>query len=33
MAGERVLDTVQVHRRIGLLAPWPSAPLTPIIAG
>ena len=31
MAGERVLDTVQVHHRIGMLAPWLSAPLTTII--
>jgi hypothetical protein len=34
MAGERVLDTtVQVHPRIGMLAPWLSAPLTAIIDG
>ena len=31
MAGERVLDTVQVHPRIGMLAPWTSVPLTAII--
>jgi hypothetical protein len=33
MAGERVPDTVQVHPRIGMLAPWLSAPLTTIING
>jgi hypothetical protein len=33
MAGERVLDTVQVCPRIGMLAPWRSAPLTTIIDG
>jgi signal transduction histidine kinase len=31
--GERVLDTVRVHPRIGMLAPWLSAPLTTNIAG
>jgi hypothetical protein len=33
MAGERVLDTVQVRPRIRMLAPWLSAPLTTIIDG
>jgi hypothetical protein len=33
MAGERVLDTVQVHPWIGMLARWLSALLTLIIDG
>ncbi len=33
MTGERVLDTVQIHPRIGMLAPWRSAPLTTTIDG
>jgi hypothetical protein len=28
-----LLDTVQVHPTIGMLAPWLSAPLTTIIDG
>jgi hypothetical protein len=31
MGGEQVLDTVWVHPRIGMLAPWTSVPLTAII--
>ena len=29
----RLLDTVQAHPRIGMLAPWLFAPLTPMIDG
>ena len=31
--GEGALDTVQVHPRIGMLAPWTSVPLSAIIGG
>jgi hypothetical protein len=33
VASRQYIGTVQVHPRIGMLAPWLSAPLTTIIDG